>query len=559
MVKETKKIVGIYLVSIFVYGIFVSFITSTVHIGCDEELYLELAKSFHYSGEFRFNGAPATYNSVLYSVILSLAYFFYSPERILFIMRMLGVAMMCSAIFPTWKLACNVLENKKYAVFFSGITLLFPYMFECGYLMQEVLSFPLFMWTVYFLYCAHKNEWKNMKWVILSSVFSMLCFFTKTHLFFIPVIVNILFFGEYCLKGKKRKVFYRLLVYDMVYILLTGILYFAILFANHFEQGSNRYVDQFSHLFPITAMTVICALTLSITYAALSILCTGIVPMAAVISNRKMFRGSNKYLWNFTMASCVFMVFETVFLSTIPEEGLQIFPHRFLFRYIHMLTPIVFLLAIKVWEDTSILFGKRIWVLVVTITIVCTCYFGVMQGKTTQGIVDGFVFLLLENWAKYFVPYGDAAAVVAAGGAVMWLIWEQNRGKKDIRRVVIGGGIAVIAVLWVINCIQLPIYNNVIAGGKIIQSDSIQIASYLNEEGYDFVYYINPQNGERYSRNFYGYIKQEWEVISRSQIEEVAAKEGKIIFLALKDEVMPVDSMFQVDLPTERLVLYIPK
>lgn len=557
MTKDTKKIVGIYLISILVYGVFVSFITSTVHIGCDEELYLELAKSFHYSGKFRFNGAPATYNSVLYSVLLSLTYFFYSPERILFIMRMLGVVTMCSAIFPTWKLAYKVLANKKYAMFFSAISIMLPYMFECGYLMQEVVSFPLFMWTVYFLYCAYDDAWKNMRWVILSSVFSMLCFFTKTHLFFIPVIVNILFFWEFCLKERKWKAFGKLLAYDVVYLFLTGILYFAILYVNRFEQGSNRYVDQFSHLLPITAMTVICAMTLSVSYAALSILCTGIMPMASVISNRKMFKGSDRYLWNFTLASCVFMVFETVLLSTIPEEGLQIFPHRFLFRYIHMLTPLVLLLAVKVWEETNILFGKKIWILVMAVVIVCICYFAVMQGKTTQGIVDGFVFLLLENMAKYFVPYGDVAVAMAAGSVVTGLIWAEY--KKNIKKVVMGGGIAIIVALWLVNCVQLPVYNNVIAGGKVIQSDSIQIANYLNKEGVDFVYYIEPENGERYPRNFYGYIKQEWQAIDKSQIEGIVTENGKAVFLVLKDEDVPLDEIFIVDLKIEKLKLFVLK
>lgn len=556
MAKEMKKIVGIYLISILAYGIFVSFITSTVHIGCDEELYLELAKSFHYSRRFWYNGAPATYNSVLYSVLLSLTYYFYSPERILFIMRMFGVIMMCSVIFPTWMLACKVLSNKKHAMIFSGISLLLPYMFECGYLMQEVVSFPLFMWTVYFLYRAQEETWQNMKWVILSSVFSLLCFFTKTHLFFIPVIVNILFFWEFCLKGRKWNMLCKLLVYDAVYLFLTGILYFIILYINQFEQGSNRYVDQFSHLFPITVMTVICAVTLSVSYAALFILCTGIVPVASVISNRKMFKGSNKYLWNFTLVSCIFMVFETVFLSTIPEEGLQIFPHRFLFRYIHMLTPLVFLLAVKVWEETSILFGKKTWILVILVTAVCAYYFGTMQGKTTQGIVDGFVFLLLENLSKFFIPYGDVIVTVTAGIVIAGLIWAQNNRKKDIRKIVLSGGIAIIAALWIINCVQLPVYNNIIAGGKAIQNDSIQIANYLNEGGYDFVYYIDPENGERYPRNFYGYIKQEWQVIDEAQIEEIAMNDERAVFLGLKSEDIISDIIIPFNLTTEKLELY---
>lgn len=559
MTKENKKIVMIYLISILIYGVWVSFITSTVHIGCDEELYLELAKSFHYSGKFRYNGAPATYNSVLYSVLLSLTYFFYSPERILFIMRMLGVVMMCSAIFPTWKLACKVLSNKRHAMLFSGISLMLPYMFECGYLMQEVVSFPLFMWTAYFLYCAHENTWKSVKWIILSSVFSMLCFFTKTHLFFIPVIVNVLFFWEFCLKEKNWKALFKLLIYDAVYLFLTGILYFIILYINHFEQGSNRYVDQFSHLFPITIMTVICAVTLSVSYAALSALCTGIVPVATVISNRRLFRGSDRYLWGFTLSSCIFMVFETVFLSTIPEEGLQIFPHRFLFRYIHMLTPLVMLLFVKVCEETGLLLRRKSWILIMAVILVCISYFGAMQGKTTQGIVDGFVFLLLENLSKYFIAYGDVVLVIVAGIVMTGLIGLQYKSSKDIRKIVLAGGTTVIVGLWIINCIQLPVYNNIIAEGTIIQKDSIEIANYLNEEGIDFVYYIEPESGERYPRNFYGYIKQEWQAIDKSKIEEAAMEGGKVAFLALKNEKIPLDVISVVRLETEKLDICIPK
>ncbi len=559
MTKETKKIIGIYLVSILVYGVFISFITSTVHIGCDEELYLELAKSFHYSGKFRYNGAPATYNSVLYSVLLSLTYFFYSPERILFIMRLLGVVTMCSAIFPTWKLACKVLTDQKHALLFSGISLMLPYMFECGYLMQEVVSFPLFMWTVYFLYCTHESGWQSMKWVVLSSVFSMLCFFTKTHLFFIPVIVNVLFFWEFCLKQKKWKALYKLLAYDGVYLFLTGVLYFAILYINRFEQGSNRYVDQFSHLFPITRMTIICTVTLSVSYAALAVLCTGIAPMASLLSNRKVFRGENKYLWNFTLASCIFMVFETVLLSTIPEEGLQIFPHRFLFRYIHMLTPLVLLLAVKVCEETRMVLGRKSWILIAAVILVCTSYFSVMQGKTTQGIVDGFVFLLVENLSRYFIAYSDVALVMIAGIVMLGLMVLQYKSKKDIRKIVLSGGVAVVTALWIINCIQLPVYNNIIAEGRIIQEDSIVIANYLNDEGVDFVYYIEPENGERYPRNFYGYIKQEWQAIDKSKIEETAIENDKAVFLVLKDEEVPSNLLSVVDLKTEKLKICVLK
>lgn len=562
MNKATKKIVGIYLISILIYGIFVSFISSTVHIGCDEELYLELAKSLHYSGKFRFNGAPATYNSVLYSVLLSFVYYFYSPEKILFLMRLLGTITMCSAVFPIWKLSSKVLKNQKYAVIFSGTTLLLPYMFECGYLMQEVLSYPLFMWTIYFLCCSNESDWENKKWISLSAIFSVMCFFCKTHLFFIPIIVNFIFLVEICKKERKWKSVLSLFGYDAIYCLLTAVLYFAILSINNFEKGSNRYVDQFSNLLPITAMTMICALSLSIIIVCLFIFCTGIIPIISVLSNHNIFKDGNKYLFRITLYSCAFMVFETVFLSTIPEEGLGLFPHRFLFRYFHMLSPLVLLLAVKVCEETKTLLGKKSWISIMLVSLVCVYYFVMMQGKTTQGIVDGFVFLLLENLARFLMPYGDAIAVAIAGGVILGLIWLQNKRKKDIRRFVLCGGIVIIIALWGLNCIQLPFYNNIVAGGKIIQSDSITIANYLNEEGYEFVYYVDPQNGERYPRNFYGYIKQEWQVIDKSQVKDIIAEKEKAIFLTLKDEDMTLEGdtsecLSLVDLQTEKLNLYI--
>ena len=84
-------------------------------------------------------------------------------------------------------------------------------------------------------------------------------------------------------------------------------------------------------------------------------------------------------------------------------------------------------------------------------------------------------------------------------------------------------------------------------------------ANYLNEKGYDFVYYIDPENGERYPRNFYGYIRQEWQAISISQIEEIAVKNERALFIALKDEDMPLGVISPVDISTEKLAVYMFK
>ena len=557
MSKEIRKVTGIFLAAVVVYGIMISFFTSTVHIGSDEELYLEMAKSFHYRHRFEFNGETATYNCVLYSVLISFAYFFYSPENILFIVRLIGVITMCSAVFPTWLLARRVLEDEKQALVFSGFTMFLPYMFECGYVMQEILNFPIFMWAVYFLYLAVETEGekRNYLWIVLGSVFSVLCFFCKSHLFFVPVVVNLIFLYRICRRKRELRSIGKLVLYDGVYCVLTAILYLAVLYLNGFEQGSNRYVDQFSHLFPVTWMTIACAVSLSAIYVGLTSFCTGIIPAAAVLFHHKELEGSKKWLADFTLVSCGFMVLETVFLATIPEEGLQLYPHRFLFRYFQMLVPLVFLLFVKVCQKEKSLRNRKIWIFSASVIGICLLYFFFAQGKTTQGIVDGFVFLVLENLSEYFMPYADVIVTAAAGCALL-LLWRRGKKDKDTAGMFMKCGTAMVIALWLLNCVQLPVYNNIVAEGKTIQKDGIQIADYLNEEGYELVYYVNPTNGERYPRNFYGYIKQQYKVIEKTDVQEIASRGENTVFLALFSEEMMQEGLRQIDLDTEKLAVY---
>ncbi|MCM1087605.1 MAG: hypothetical protein NC419_05570 [Muribaculaceae bacterium] len=55
--KDSKWIVCMFFMSVIIYGMIVSNFTSTVHIDVDEELYMALARSFHYSGKFEWGGA----------------------------------------------------------------------------------------------------------------------------------------------------------------------------------------------------------------------------------------------------------------------------------------------------------------------------------------------------------------------------------------------------------------------------------------------------------------------------------------------------------------------
>ncbi|MCM1261957.1 MAG: hypothetical protein NC313_04480 [Butyrivibrio sp.] len=561
--NESKWIAYIFLISIVAYGIIISFFTSTVHVGVDEELYVSLARSFHYKGNFEYENQIMDYNCVLYSMIISIAYYFYSPQNILFIMRMIGVISMTSAIFPIYFLAKDILQDNKKAVLMSGFLMTMPYMFDCAYIMQEVLSYPLFMWTAFFLYCAFgRNNKENMFHVITSSIFSVLCVFTKTYMFFIPFVINANSLYDIARKENKRKYILNTVVYDIVYFCFFMGMYFCIFVINGFEKGSNHYASVFSNLFPISINTVIYGVIGCIIYAAFFAVNTGIFPIGTIIC--KWLGGDRTWLIRFLLVSIAFMIPEIVFMIFLAEEGTGTLPHKFYFRYFQIFVPLILILFIKYKENTGL--GKAHGIQAGMIMSLCitTLYFFCMQGKTREGIIDGHLFLFIENISKYIVPYADIAIMLLLLAALVFVLWLFRKNETiQLMNKLVKVGIIGIVFFWIIETVQLPFYTNVIADGKTIQNDSIKIAQYLNQEKYEHIYYVcDAQNaGSGYIRNFYGYIIQSYETISEEDMLELfqmQPKESQIAFLAASEVEIDNNRLECISLDTERLILYVP-
>ena len=141
----------IYAGAIVLYLFAAARMSVPVHLEVDEELYLAMAKSFHETGSFQKGYEYINYSCVLYSMLISLAYFFYEPETILLLLRAINIVVMCSAVFPIYMLSKKVLTERK-AVFVTAFSMLIPDMIDSCYLMQEVLLYPVLMWCFYFIY-----------------------------------------------------------------------------------------------------------------------------------------------------------------------------------------------------------------------------------------------------------------------------------------------------------------------------------------------------------------------------------------------------------------------
>ncbi len=551
-----RKIWGVFILSVIVYGIIAAVFTSTVHIDVDEELYTALARTFHYQGRFGTGDDILNYSCVLYSMLISLAYYFYEPDRILFLMRLIGVISMCSAVFPIWLLAKKVLKDDREAFIISLFTMILPYMFDTSYLMQEVLSYPLFLWAVYFLYSTHETY--SFSQVILSAVFSALCFFTKTYLFFIPVVVNLHDIYIAVKNREIKKFLHRSGLYDGVYLATAAAVYGFIWIANGTAGGSNHYARQFSHLFPVSIQTVVMGIAACILYLSFFIINMGIIPAASVLFNRKKLQGAVRWLGDFCLFSCAFLVIEIVFMVVLTEEGVDTLPHKFLFRYFQVLVPPYIILFMKLKKEWQFLRGKAVRTTAAITLLIAIMYFWYMKGNTRQSIIDGHLFLLIENITKYVFPYADVIIMVFFGILTGGILWSGIKKVQSPVPALVRTAWTGIVLMWVRSCFQLPFYTNVIAEGKVIQEDSIKIAEYLNREGYEFIYYIDSEDKEDYYlQNFYGYVRQQYQVVDVQELEKMSVnEERKTAYLTAAGSVDSLKGFEEIRLDTERIAVY---
>ncbi len=168
--KHSKiMLIAIFVIGIIMYGFLAKKMTSPTFIDVDEELYVSMARSFFFEGHFAKNYEVLSYNCVLYSMIISIAYLF-KPIHIALVMRLIGVLLMVSSIFPIYLLAKNILKSKAKAIIISAFSLLLPEYLLSLYLVQEVLCYPMFLWISYLAY-LHFTYKKN-KWLDIRTYFS---------------------------------------------------------------------------------------------------------------------------------------------------------------------------------------------------------------------------------------------------------------------------------------------------------------------------------------------------------------------------------------------------
>ena len=83
--EKNSKIVliAIFVLGVIIYGFLASKMTSPTYLDVDEELYISMARTFFFDGNIAKNYEILDYNCIIYSIIISIAYFFGNSRKYL--------------------------------------------------------------------------------------------------------------------------------------------------------------------------------------------------------------------------------------------------------------------------------------------------------------------------------------------------------------------------------------------------------------------------------------------------------------------------------------------
>jgi hypothetical protein len=174
----------------------------------DSYVYTKMARSFFYFLNFDMHGITTHHFPPLYPIILSIAYLFKDMQIVYLVMKILNAFLSSLIILPSWLIAKEFISEKK-ALISAILISLIPSNFSfTGYLMSENLFYPLFLFSIYFIYKSFTTL--DLKYKFLAGLFIGLSFLTRN--------IGILLFGIVSLmvlfKFKKKN----------LWILMTGLI-----------------------------------------------------------------------------------------------------------------------------------------------------------------------------------------------------------------------------------------------------------------------------------------------------------------------------------------------
>ncbi|MCI8397460.1 MAG: hypothetical protein HFJ52_07635 [Clostridia bacterium] len=540
--KHAKLVlVVLFIIGILVYGALSYKMKVAVYHDVDEELYISMARTFHYDGNFAKNYEVLNYNCVIYSMIISVAYFFYSAKHILFIMRMIGVLLMMSSIFPIYLLSKEVLKDKKKALLITAVSLLIPELTSTLYLIQEVLCYPVFLWIAYLAYLKFTKE-KNKIIDIALIILLALIFFIKSY----AIVFAGAYFLSLCLihlKNKDYKGVGKVILQGLacLAIIIIGIVLLRVING----EGVNHYSSQISGIFPLTLEKITAFIYGIFFYAQFFTFCLGFLPVFTATFGLKNHEEKDKNYITFLLLSTILTILEVSAVVFIPEETGKLYPYKFCYRYLAPLAMPYIIMFVKCKKEDIKIDKKVIIAYIIIFAYLIWYYIG--QGTKLASIDAGLLFAIQKTSGDLFKTKKFAVAVITAflvATAAMIALYKKNK-IKNIKTAYIALTIIGLIILFPIQSYWHIYQANSNFSGRRLRSDYVKVAEFI-KEAYD-TGYLDKQKDKIYIvknftqksvmdlRNLYGFLNVDYQLIDISEEVKIDIDGKKALLVVPKD------------------------
>lgn len=505
------------------YAIVAVFMGPAVHLKVDEDLFLSMAKSFHRGQGFMSEGALVNYDCVLYSMLISVCYYFYKPETILWSIRLVNVLVSASVVFPVYLIAKKLKLNDQNRWILVVFSVMMPDMIDVLYVMQENLLYPIAIWFFYFVFCdigelSDRPSLRGVnRYLVLASIFGMLSYYTKTCALALVIAYVVM---QVILLGISKKSLTRLSVIVAIDALMFGFLKFGVSAINGFRPAANHYASQITWIFPITWKTFLAAGIGVIVYLVFYFLCTGIIPVLIPACGIRELHEIDRKRVIFIYLSIILMILEIVGTIFLTEEHGHLIPHKFLYRYMFFFAIPLVVYMLRVWEmkkqngspeNGYVVAPQGIIGSVITVAIGSLVYYFFMTGQTTTSIMDSHLNLLIENLGRVlgslFIPCLVMAGVAVIGITCVITLKQNLPANLDRSKLFLKTAGVILTGFLLINVFQHPYYSNVICKGDDYRDEFIAIANKLSKD--DFTVCVLTQE-RNYLSEVYGYLWQDY-------------------------------------------------
>jgi Dolichyl-phosphate-mannose-protein mannosyltransferase len=172
----------------------------------DEVLYWEMARNFHRFHNFNMELISGHLPVVLYSAVISPAFVWHPPRTVYLVVKLISCLLMASAVFPTYGLAREFLDEKR-SLLAALLTALSAGGIYSALVMAENLFFPVFLLNVWLAFRTLDAGRKFDSFV--TGVLFTIGFFVKIQTMFlamayVPVLLLWAAASLVASKGKHR-------------------------------------------------------------------------------------------------------------------------------------------------------------------------------------------------------------------------------------------------------------------------------------------------------------------------------------------------------------------